>query len=154
MERPERSIPSAELSVLGLLHRRGSMSAGELAWAERLQPQSLTRSLAALEERGEIHRHPDPGDRRRSLLSITEAGRRVLLDDIAQRDSWLTLAMAERLSPAEAQLLMMAGELMERLAEADATALRQAAGPSLPERASPPGNIGHQSEAPRAAFRR
>jgi DNA-binding MarR family transcriptional regulator len=139
-ERPERGVASAELSVLGLLCRRGPMSAGELAWAERVQPQSLTRTLAALEERGEIGRHPDPADRRRSVVSITEDGRRQLLADIAQRDSWLTMAMAEQLSPAETQLLMMAGELMERLAEADVTALHrpssppgQRPGPAVPQ---------------------
>lgn len=130
MERPERGVASAELSVLGLLHRRGPMTAGELAWAERVQPQSLTRTLAALEDRGEIRRHPDPGDRRRSVLSMTETGRDQLFADVAQRDSWLAAAMAERLSPAETQLLMMAGELMERLAEAESTALRRTAAPN------------------------
>jgi DNA-binding MarR family transcriptional regulator len=129
MERPEQGVASAELSVLGLLYRRGPMSAGELAWAERVQPQSLTRTLAALQDRGQIRRQPDPDDRRRSVLSITEPGTEVLLADVAQRDSWLTMAMAERLSPAETQLLMMAGELMERLAEARVTALRRTAAP-------------------------
>jgi DNA-binding MarR family transcriptional regulator len=129
MERPERAVTGAELSALGLLYRRGPMSAGDLAWAERVQPQSLTRTLAALEERGEIGRHPDPADRRRSLVSITEAGTEVLLADVGQRDSWLTMAMAEELSPAETQLLMMAGELMERLAESEVKALRRTTAP-------------------------
>jgi len=129
MERPERAVTSAELSVLGLLYRRGTMSAGELAWAERVQPQSLTRTLAALEERGEICRVPDPSDRRRSVLSITEAGKGILLADVSQRDSWLSMAIAEQLSPAETLLVMMAGELMERLAEAGAGALHRAASP-------------------------
>jgi DNA-binding MarR family transcriptional regulator len=121
MERPEHAVPGAELSVLGLLYRRGPASAGDVAWAERVQPQSLTRTLAALELRGQIRRQADPDDRRRSLLSITAAGTELLLADIAQRDRWLTRAIADQLSPAETQLLMMAGELMERLAEADVT---------------------------------
>jgi DNA-binding MarR family transcriptional regulator len=141
MERPEREVSSAELSVLGLLHRRGPMSAGELAWAERVQPQSLTRTLAALEERGEIRRRPDPADRRRSVLSITEAGSQVLFADVAQRDSWLAMAMADELSPAETQLLMMAGELMERLAEAKVTALHRGASPP-PRPPRPAGTVG------------
>lgn len=136
MERPERAVTSAELSVLGLLHRRGAMSAGELAWAERVQPQSLTRTLAALEDRGEIVRRPDPADRRRSVLSLTQSGAEVLHADVTQRDSWLAMAMAEQLSPAEIQLLMMAGELMERLAEARVDALRRSASPRLRSRAA------------------
>ena len=97
MERPARAVTSAELSVLGLLCR-GPMSAGELAAAERVQPQSLTRTLAALEERREIGRHLDPADRRRSVLSITESGRAVLRADAALMDSWLAMAMAEQFS--------------------------------------------------------
>jgi DNA-binding MarR family transcriptional regulator len=127
LERPERSVTSAELSVLGLLYRRGPMSAGALAWAERVQPQSLTRTLAALEERGVVRREPDAADRRRSVLSITESGRAVIQADVAQRDSWLATAIAGQLSPAEAQLLMMAGELMERLAEAEVEAVHRTA---------------------------
>ena len=135
MERAERAVTSAELGVLGLLYR-GPMSAGELAGAERVQPQSLTRTLAALEERGEIARHLDPADRRRSLLSITESGRAVLLADVAQMDSWLAMAMAEELSAAETLVLTMAGELLERLAEAEVTALRRPASPPRPSRAA------------------
>lgn len=129
LERPEPSVTGAELSVLGLLNRRGPMSAGALACAERVQPQSLTRTLSALEERGVVHRQPDPADRRRSVLSITESGRAVIHADVSQRDRWLAVAIADQLSPAEAQLLMMAGELMERLAEAELDAVyRTAAG--------------------------
>lgn len=127
LERTEPSVTGAELSVLGLLYRRGPMSAGALAWAERVQPQSLTRTLAALEERGVVHRQPDRADRRRSVLSITESGRAVIHADVAQRDSWLAMAIADEMSPAEAQLLMMAGELMERLAEAGVDAVHQTA---------------------------
>jgi DNA-binding MarR family transcriptional regulator len=140
MERPETGVAPAELSVLGLLNRRGPMSAGALAWAERVQPQTLTRTLAALEHRGEIARRADPADRRRSVLSITIRGAEVLMADVAQRDSWLTMAMAEQLSPAEATLLAMAGELMERLAEANAEALHRSASP--PALASPRGGGG------------
>jgi DNA-binding MarR family transcriptional regulator len=124
MERPETGMPSLELSVLGHLNRRGFMTAGEIAAAERVQPQTLTRTLAALESKGAIRRQVDPADRRRSALSITAAGREALVADMRQRDSWLALAMAEELTPTERRLLYLAGELMERLAEANVSALR------------------------------
>jgi DNA-binding MarR family transcriptional regulator len=126
LERPEHAVTSAELSVLGLLHRRGPMSAGDLASAEQVQPQSLTRTLATLAERGQIRRSPDPADRRRSLVSITELGTEGIIADVSQRDRWLAMAMAEELSLAEIHLLMMAGELMERLAESEVKAPRRA----------------------------
>ncbi len=124
MERPEAGVPSQELSVLAHLNRRGSMTAGEIAAVERVQPQTLTRTLAALEDKGTIRRRADPADRRRSALSITETGREVLFTDMRQRDSWLSLAMEAELTPTERRLLYLAGELMERLAEAEVSALR------------------------------
>jgi DNA-binding MarR family transcriptional regulator len=125
MERPETGAPLQEISVLGHLNRRGSMTAGEIAAAERVQPQTLTRTLAVLEGKGAIQRQVDPADRRRSALSITPAGREALVNDMRQRDSWLALAMAEELTPTERRLLSLAAELMEHLAEADVSALRR-----------------------------
>jgi DNA-binding MarR family transcriptional regulator len=119
MERPGPGEPLLQLSVLAHLSRRGAMTPGELAAAERVQPQSLTRTLASLEDRVLITRHPDPGDGRRSLLAIAEAGRQMLGRDLRQRDAWLAHAMARHLTPAERGLLRLAGQLLERLAEAD-----------------------------------
>ena len=58
-ERNEASLTALELSVLGHLHRRGPLTPGELAAAERVQPQSLTRTLAALEAADLMSREPD-----------------------------------------------------------------------------------------------
>jgi DNA-binding MarR family transcriptional regulator len=118
-QRAESPETLLELSVLGHLYRRGPMTPGALAAAERLQPQSLTRALARLEHDHLVLRRSDESDRRRSLLALTEAGRLALTRDMARRDAWLAAAMARELNPAEQQLLRLAGDLMERLAEAD-----------------------------------
>lgn len=94
------------------------MSAGELAAAEHIQPQSLSRALAGLEKAGMITREVDTDDRRRSMLELTLHGRGVLHADMHQRDLWLADAMGRLLTPAERQLLALAGELMQKLAEA------------------------------------
>jgi DNA-binding MarR family transcriptional regulator len=124
LERPEARVPSQELGVLAHLNRRGPMTPGEIAAAERVQPQTLTRTLAELENKGQVLRRADAEDRRRSLLSITDAGLQTLANDMRQRDSWLSLAMAEELTLTERRLLFLAGELMERLADSGVTALR------------------------------
>jgi DNA-binding MarR family transcriptional regulator len=121
LERPERGETLMETSVLAHLRQRGPMTAGELAAAERIQPQSLTRTLASLESDNLIVRQPDAADRRRSVLSITEAGSDALLRDMRQRDSWLALAMASQLTATEREVLRLAGEMLDRLAEADDT---------------------------------
>ena len=104
--------------MLGHLHRRGPLTPGDLAAAERVQPQSLTRTLANLEASGLLLREADPADGRRSLLAITESGLVALRGEMHQRDSWLAAAMAAHLTSTEIELLRLAGELMERLADA------------------------------------
>jgi len=119
MERQRAEGTLLELAILAHLSRRGPMAPGELAAAERLQPQSLTRTLARLERDGLVAREPDREDRRRSRLAVTDAGRAVLRRDMEQRDAWLAAAMGQELTGAERGLLRLAGELMDRLAEAD-----------------------------------
>src|ERR1700728_2250744 len=119
IERPESAQTSLEMGILAHLNRRGPTTPGALATAERVQPQSLTRTLASLERQFLAVRQPDDRDRRRSLLAITEAGRQALAQDMARRDAWLARAMALGLTRAEQELLRIAGELMDRLADTD-----------------------------------
>lgn len=96
------------------------MTAGEVATQLRAQPQSLTRTFAALEADGLMRRTPDPSDGRQALLGITAAGRRALKAEMAPRDAWLDQAIERVLTPAERDVLVVAAQLMERLADVDA----------------------------------
>lgn len=109
-----------QTAVLGRLARRGPMTAGEVATQLRAQPQSLTRTFAALEADGLMRRTPDPSDGRQALLGITAAGRRALKAELAPRDAWLDQAIKRVLTPAERDVLLVAAQLMERLADVDA----------------------------------
>jgi DNA-binding MarR family transcriptional regulator len=124
IERPEPTQTGLELGILAHLSRRGPTAPGALAAAERVQPQSLTRTLASLERQHLAVRQPDGRDRRRSLLAITETGRQALAADMGRRDAWLARVMARRLTRAERELLRIAGELMDRLADADEPGVR------------------------------
>ena len=110
-----------QTAVLGQLRKGGAMTPGEVAERLRMRPQSLTRTFAAADERGLIHRTPDPGDGRQSLLSITAAGRRVLGEEMRPRDVWLAATIARELTIAEREVLVVAARLMERLSEVDVT---------------------------------
>ncbi|MGW4484263.1 MarR family winged helix-turn-helix transcriptional regulator [Amycolatopsis sp. NPDC004368] len=118
--RSEAGAPSpgpTVLAVLSRLYRAGTQTPGELAESERIHPQSLTRVLASLVERGLVTRTADPSDGRRSLIDITHAGRIVLRDFSISREQWLAAAMERALSPTEQQLLRMAADLMLRMAD-------------------------------------
>lgn len=115
-------VGSTGLSLLGRLYRSGPCTASELAAREGLQPQSLTRTLQMLEERGLISRATDEGDRRRSTITIMDTGLLLLHKVMRSREAWLARAMATTLSPTERELLRLAASLLERLADADADA--------------------------------
>ncbi|QLJ04746.1 MarR family transcriptional regulator [Streptomyces sp. NEAU-sy36] len=117
-EHGEGGLSPNQLAVLGHLQAHGSATPGRIAARERQRPQSLTRVFAELEAAGLIVREPDPDDRRQSVLTLTEAGRRTLERDMAERDIWLAAALST-LGETERGVLTLAGALLERLGAMD-----------------------------------
>ena len=115
--RAEHSFPFTQGSVLGRLDREGCKSIGDLATIERVRPQSMTQTIADLQDDGLIERRPDPSDGRRTLVELTERGRQTLQADRRHREGWLARAIAHDLTPQEQKLLADALPLLERLAE-------------------------------------
>jgi DNA-binding MarR family transcriptional regulator len=115
-ERPPGSLSLSGLGILGSLNRHGPLAATRLAIEERLQPQSLTRLVADLELLQLISRKRSERDRRAIIITITAKGRKVLLEDIAARRSWLDLAMTAALTSGEREVILAASAVMMKLA--------------------------------------
>lgn len=113
--RAEHSFSLSQGAVLGRLDREGTQSVSDLAAAERVRPQSMAQTVRELEEHGLLRRHPDPHDRRRALVELTERGREVLEAERQRREGWLAVAIGE-LSAPERAVLAEAAQLLERLA--------------------------------------
>ncbi|GAA4399586.1 MarR family winged helix-turn-helix transcriptional regulator [Fodinibacter luteus] len=72
--------------ALRTVARHDGIRPGELAGHLRVAPRSVTDVLDALEDRGLVRRHPDPGDRRAMVLTLTASGRRLVAEvDAARR---------------------------------------------------------------------
>jgi DNA-binding MarR family transcriptional regulator len=110
-------VTLSELSVLSRLDREGPATPGALAVDERVRPQAMGATLATLEQRGFVGRSPDAGDGRRVLMSVTAAGRRVLVDHRSLNTRWMADALAEGFSEAEQRRLISMIPLLERLAD-------------------------------------
>ena len=121
----EAGLTAAKHSLLGHLYREGITTPGALAAAEGVQPQSLTRLLAELEELGHLVRKQDETDRRQFQLEITPKGRQLLEREAKRRALWLASAMASRLSPTEQEMLRLAAQLLDKLADAPDTDTQQ-----------------------------
>jgi DNA-binding MarR family transcriptional regulator len=115
--RVEHRFPISHGTVLGRLDREGPQSVSDLAVKERVRPQSMAQTVADLEGDGYVERRPDPDDRRRALVELTDSGRATLEEDRRHRDGWLARAIGERLSPEEQRVLGQATELLRRLVD-------------------------------------
>jgi DNA-binding MarR family transcriptional regulator len=104
-------ITPAHWRALRVLKRHGTMRLSELSVHLRIAPRSATEVVDALEGRGLVHRRPDPGDRRATLVELTEQGLSVLDAVRAARGSEAERFFG-RLSPADrAHLAGILGQL-------------------------------------------
>jgi DNA-binding MarR family transcriptional regulator len=101
-------VPPARLSALSVLVFGGPMTVSALARRERVATPTMTRTVDALVRDGLVVRNPVPGDRRASLLTVTDRGRDLLERGRARRIEGLAGELAavtpERLDVIEAAL--------------------------------------------------
>ena len=71
-------ITPAHLRALRTLRRHGTMRLSELSDHLHIAPRSTTEVVDALEARDLVRRRADPGDRRATLVEVTEHGAAVL----------------------------------------------------------------------------
>lgn len=116
-ERSDHDLSLTQLATMATLSRHGPLTPRELADHEKVQPPSMTRILAGLEERGLIERTPHERDGRQHLVSLTAQAVDLLREDRRRRDAWLAQRLAE-LSPGEREVLRAAAPLLERLTSA------------------------------------
>ena len=113
----EGELTAPETSALARLDRGGPATSAALARLEQISPQSMGATLGALEVRGLVERRPDPGDGRQAIISLTEAGLRVLRNRRSARTEQLAKALSAGFTRPELEQLMAAAPLIERLAQ-------------------------------------
>jgi MarR family transcriptional regulator for hemolysin len=79
-----------ERRIILFIGRHPSIRQAELAERMDVEPQSLTRSLEAMEQKGWIHKGEDLKDKRAKSLNLTDVGQKKLAD---------TLAISEKIRP-------------------------------------------------------
>ncbi|KAB1989915.1 MarR family winged helix-turn-helix transcriptional regulator [Streptomyces triticiradicis] len=110
-----QDLTPSQISALTLVSKSGAATASALAAAEGVRPQSMAATLAALDRYGLIQRNPDPGDGRRQLVTLTDAGRERVEGTRQARSEWLARAFEERCTEDERRTVIEAMALLERL---------------------------------------
>ncbi|GAB3422680.1 MarR family winged helix-turn-helix transcriptional regulator [Flindersiella endophytica] len=126
-------LTMSQLSVLSRLYQAERATPSELAASEGIRPQTMSKTLDLLELAGYIGRTPDPRDRRRVLIELTDQARTAIAEDRQRKANWLASAMSTVLTADERDLLIRATPLLAKLADAElsaAPAAETAVGPA------------------------
>ncbi len=114
--RGDSQISLTQLSALATLFRDGAMAPGALAAKERVQPPSMTRIVASLSNLGLVDRNPHPTDRRQAIVSISDTGSALILDETHAREAWMSEQLVG-LSDAELRTLADAIDILRRIVD-------------------------------------
>ena len=109
-------LSDIQLAALSALERHQAMTPGELAEYEKVQPPSMTRVIAVLEERSLVRRTAHPTDRRQVILTVTAEGRALVNRVRRRKEAWLAQRLDE-LSDAEVEVLRAAAPILEKLSQ-------------------------------------
>jgi DNA-binding MarR family transcriptional regulator len=107
----------SQISTLNRIAEEGPATVSDLAVAEHVRPQSMAETVAALRREGLVTAKSDPTDGRKTLMSITPAGRKLILNISPIREAWLEAAIEQHLTRADRRTLLKAADIMERLAD-------------------------------------
>lgn len=110
-------LTPSQISVLLRLEKDGAATVSGLARAEGVRPQSMSAIVTSLQDAGLVSGIPDPGDGRKTLISLSRRCEKLLREGRAARQDWLTATILQKLSAQEQQQLSIALELLSRLAE-------------------------------------
>ena len=77
----------------------------------------MAQTISELESSGLVVRRPDPRDRRRAVVEVTDEGVEFRERERSRRDGWLAQAIEGNLSAGEQDKLRASVELLRRLAE-------------------------------------
>ena len=107
-------ITPSQISALATIEARGPITLGDLAGLEQVQPPTMTRIVAALEQDCFVVREVDANDRRIARVAVTPAGRRLLERSRGRKTAYLSHRL-KSMSTAERDLVERALPLIERL---------------------------------------
>jgi DNA-binding MarR family transcriptional regulator len=117
-QRANSSVTISQLAAMSTLDFHGPLTPGELAAHEKVQPPSMTRVLAGLEELGLVGRKPHPTDGRQVIVQLTGAGKQLCRDEVRMREAWLSRRVAE-LEPEDREVLRRAVEVINAMVESE-----------------------------------
>ncbi len=108
-----------ERSVIKLLAQQKEMLPSEIAKTEKVTTQSMSQILNHLLVLGYITRTPSETDKRKVMISLSEAGQAILHAVRNEVDEWLSKAILQTCSAEDKAILRQALVPLSKLVEVD-----------------------------------
>ncbi|MGH9030864.1 MAG: MarR family transcriptional regulator [Acidimicrobiia bacterium] len=115
-QRAETPVSPTQSAVLATIDRRGPLTLGDLADAERVQPPTITAAVDRLEQQGLVQRLREARDRRIVQVQITAAGEQLLEEARTRKSAYLEQQLGA-LSARDRATLERAASILERVLE-------------------------------------
>lgn len=112
---PTNLYSMTEMETIGFLARNPGLSPSELATLARVKNQTMSQILNKLDTLAVIKRTHAKDDKRKVLISLSIAGKKMVEKVIYERDEWLKQAIEKSFSEKERKQLKEAMPLLTKL---------------------------------------
>lgn len=104
-----------ERSTLALVYQHTEILPGELAAMEKVTTQGMSQIVNHLMEMGYILKTPSAEDRRKVIITLTDAGKKLVRQRQQEKQEWLSHRISEQLNAKEKQTLTDAVDILTKL---------------------------------------
>jgi DNA-binding MarR family transcriptional regulator len=115
--RNDGQLSLTERSTLGLLYPDIQLAPTDIARTEKVTTQSMSQVVNHLVELNYVARAPSAEDGRKTLLSLTDAGRSRVELARQEKQEWLAKSVHEKVAEAEKDLLLQAIQILTKLVD-------------------------------------
>jgi DNA-binding MarR family transcriptional regulator len=113
--RNDELLSLTERSTLAQIYQHTEILPGELAAMEKVTTQGMSQIINHLLEMGYILKTPSAEDRRKVIVTLTDAGKKLVRQRQQEKQEWLSRRITEKLTLKEKQTLTDAIDILTKL---------------------------------------
>lgn len=113
--RNEALLSLTERSTLGLLYPDVELAPSDIARMEKVTTQSMSQVVNHLAELNYIQRTASLEDKRKTMLTLTDAGRARVEQARQEKQEWLAQMLYQRVTPQEKEVLLESIRILSKL---------------------------------------
>lgn len=113
--RNESQLSLTERSTMGLLYPDMQLAPSEMARIEKVTTQSMSQVINHLVELEYISRTPSDDDKRKTILRLTDGGRKRVESARQEKAEWLAQMLYQRVTAEEKEVLVESIKILSKV---------------------------------------